>query len=96
MERNADRVGARAHPDGLRGVSSPAEAILVRPLRVECRWATGAWDASADALPGAMEDEHLEPQHHPDGGAEKLAARAPDVQEPDAQSLPPERLARRA
>lgn len=54
------------------------------------------WDASADALPGATEDASPEPQHRPDGDAEKLAVLAPDVLAPDAQSLPPERSARRA
>ena len=38
-------------------------------------------------------DEHPEPQHYLDAGAEKLADPVPDVQAPDAQAPRPERLA---
>lgn len=43
-----------------------------------------------------MEDEFLEPLYRRDGGAEKSAAPAPDVQEPDARWPQPARWARLA
>jgi hypothetical protein len=86
----------RAHRDGRRGESSPAEAILVQRQAAACPWATAELDASADALPDVMEDATPGPQHHPDAGVEKLAAPAPDGRESDARSLPPEPLVRPA
>jgi hypothetical protein len=86
----------RAHPDGLPGESSPAEAILVQLQAAACPWATAELDASADALPDVMEDASPEQRHRPDAGVEKLAAREPDAREPDAPSLPLERLVRLA
>jgi hypothetical protein len=83
----------RAHQDGRRGESSPAEAILVQRQAAACPWATAELDASADALPDVVEDASPELRHRPDAGVEKLAAREPDVRESDAQSLPLERLA---
>jgi len=50
-------------------------------------------DALADALPDAAEGAHPEPPYCLGVGAEKLADPVLDVQGPDAQSLPPERLA---
>jgi hypothetical protein len=43
-----------------------------------------------------MEDAYPEPLHSPDAGAGKLAARAPDVPEPDAPLLRLARLAQLA
>lgn len=86
----------RAHPDGLLGESSPAEAILVPLQAVVCPWETAELDASVDALPDVMEDASPELQHRPDAGVGKLAAPVPDAREPDAQSLPPGRLVRLA
>jgi hypothetical protein len=43
-----------------------------------------------------MEDASPEQRHRPDAGVEKLAAREPDAREPDAPSLPLERLVRLA
>ena len=83
----------RAHPDGLPGESSPAEAIPVQLQAAACPWATAELDASAAALPDAVEDASPEQRHRPDAGVEKLAAREPDAREPDASSLPLERLA---
>ncbi len=86
----------RAHRDGRRGESSPAEAILVPLQAAACPWATAELDASVDALPDVMEDASPELRHRPDAGVGKLAVPVPDVREPDAQSLPPERLVRLA
>jgi hypothetical protein len=86
----------RAHRDARRGESSPAEAILVQRQVDACPWATAELDASAYARLDVAEDASPELRHCPGAGVEKLAAREPDVPEPDARSLPPERLVRLA
>jgi hypothetical protein len=84
------------HPDGHLGESSPEEATPVQLRADASPWATAGLDASADALPDAVGDAHPELSHLPDASAGKLAAPAPDVLEPDASLLPPERLAQQA
>jgi len=96
VEHSADRAGARAHPDGHRGESSLAGAILVQPRAVAIPWATGELDASADVRLDAAQDALPELQHYLDGDAGKSADPVPDVPEPGAQLPPPERLAQRA
>jgi len=96
VEHSADLAGVRVHRDGLPGESSPVEAILVPLQAGACPWAIAELDASADARPDVVEDASLELRHRPDAGVEKLAAQEPDVPEPDARSLPPERLVRLA
>ena len=81
------------HPGGCQAGSSPAEAILVQPRADAYPWATDGSDASAGALRDAAADAHREPQHCLGEDAGKLADPVPDVQEPDALLLPPERLA---
>jgi hypothetical protein len=87
-EHNAGRVCVRAHRDGRRGESSPAEAILAQRQVAACPWATAELDASACARLDVAEDASPELRHRPDAGVGKLAAPVPDGREPDARSLP--------
>jgi len=79
-------------PGGCPGESNREEAILVPPREGACPWATAELDALAAVLPDAAADAYPEPRHCRGEDAGKWADPVPDVQAPDAPSLPPERL----
>jgi hypothetical protein len=94
-EHNADLAGALVHPDGYPVESNPAEAIRGQPREDARPQATAESDASAAVRQDAAEAACLEP-HRLDVDAGKLVVLAPDVQELDAQVLPPEPSAKLA